>query len=221
MKAGKPAVNLSEMFIVRNAYMQKAQQYVRMHGHTNMAAGGAFHDVTNVIREFGIVPESVYPGNPFQGNKHDHTELDAALKAFLDVVVKSESKISNHWKMAVSGILDSYLGKLPEKFDFQGKSFTAKSFAEFLAIKPDDYVELTSFSHQPVYKPFVMEVPDNWAWNSVFNIGLNEMQEVADYAISNNYSVAWAADVSEKGFSFKNSLAVVPAKASERSAGRR
>jgi len=212
MKAGKPAVNLSEMFIVRNAYMQKAQQYVRMHGHTNMAAGGAFHDVTNVIREFGIVPESVYPGNPFQGNKHDHTELDAALKAFLDVVVKSESKISDHWKMAVSGILDSYLGKLPEKFDFQGKSFTAKSFAEFLAIKPDDYVELTSFSHQPVYKPFVMEVPDNWAWNSVFNIGLNEMQEVADYAISNNYSVAWAADVSEKGFSFKNSLAVVPAK---------
>jgi bleomycin hydrolase len=212
MKAGKPAVNLSEMFVVRHAYLQKAEKYVRMHGNTNMGPGGAFHDVTSVIKEYGIVPEAVYPGNPFQGYKHDHSELDAALKGFLDVLVKNENKISDRWKMAVNGILDAYLGKLPEKFDFQGKSYTAKTFAEFLAIKPDDYIELTSFTHQPMYKPFVLEVPDNWSWSMVYNIGLNEMQEVADYAIANNYSVAWGSDVSEKGFSFRNSLAVVPAK---------
>ena len=212
IKAGKPAVNLSEMFIVRHAYLQKAEHYVRMHGHTNMGPGGAFHDVTNVIREFGVVPEEVYPGNPFHGNKHDHSELDAALKAYLDAVLKNENRITDRWRGAVNGILDAYLGKLPEKFDFQGKSYSAKAFSDFLGIKPDDYIELSSFTHHPMYKPFVLEVPDNWAWNMVYNISLAEMAEVADYAVSNNYSVAWAADVSERGFSFKNSIAIVPQK---------
>lgn len=212
LKAGKPPVNLSEMYVVRMAYMQKAEKYVRMHGHTNLGPGGAFHDVTNVIREFGIVPEEVYPGNPMAGNKHDHSELDGVLKGFLDVVVKNEHRITGHWRKAVEGILDSYLGKIPASFEFQGKSYSPKSFAEFLGIKPDDYLEFTSFTHQPVYKPFVLEVPDNWAWNTVYNVGLNELAEIADYSVANNYSVAWAADVSEPGFSFKNSIALIPAK---------
>lgn len=210
MKAGKPAVNLSEMFIVRHAYLQKAVNYVRMHGNGSLGPGGAFHDVTNVIREFGIVPEEVYPGKPAFSSKHDHGELDAALKAFLDVIVKNQNKITPNWKVAVNGILDAYLGKLPEKFEFEGKNYTARSFSDFLGIRPDDYLEFTSFSHQPKYRKFVLEVPDNWAWNSVWNVSLNELQEIADYAISNNYSVAWGADVSEKGFSFRNSLAIIP-----------
>ena len=212
IKSGKPAVNLSEMFVVRHTYLQKAENYVRMHGLANMGPGGAFHDVTNVIRAYGIVPEFVYPGNPMQGNKHDHSELDAALKSFLDVIVKNENKISSNWKMAVNGILDAYLGKLPEKFDFNGKSYTAGTFADFMDIKPDDYLEFTSFTHHPLYRPFVLEVPDNWAWNQVWNVSLSEMQEIADHAIGNDFSVAWGADVSERGFSFRNSLAVVPLK---------
>jgi bleomycin hydrolase len=212
IKSGKPAVNLSEMFVVRHTYLLKAENYVRMHGLANMGPGGAFHDVTNVIRAYGIVPESVYPGNPLQGNKHDHSELDAALKGFLDVIVKNENKISSNWKMAVNGILDAYLGKLPEKFDFNGKSYTARTFADFMGFKPDDYLEFTSFTHHPLYRPFVLEVPDNWAWNQVWNVSLSEMQEIADHAISNDFSVAWGADVSERGFSFRNSLAVVPLK---------
>ncbi len=212
IKAGKPAVNFSEMFIVRHAYLQKAENFVRMHGHANLGPGGAFHDVTNVIREFGMVPESVYPGNPMQGNKHDHSELDAALKGFLDVIVKNEAKITPNWKMAVNGILDAYLGKLPEQFDFEGKTYNARSFADFMGIKPDDYMEFTSFSHHPLYRSFVLEVPDNWAWNSVWNVSLPELQEIADFAIASNYSVAWGADVSEKGFSFRNGLAVVPSR---------
>jgi bleomycin hydrolase len=183
-----------------------------MHGLANMGPGGAFHDVTNVIRAYGIVPESVYSGNPMQGNKHDHSELDAALKSFLDVIVKNENKISSNWKMAVNGILDAYLGKLPEKFDFNGKSYTARTFADFMGFKPDDYLEFTSFTHHPLYRPFVLEVPDNWAWNQVWNVSLSEMQEIADHAIGNDFSVAWGADVSERGFSFRNSLAVVPLK---------
>jgi len=212
LKSGKPAVNLSEMFIVRHTYLLKAEHYVRMHGNTNMGPGGAFHDVINVVRAYGLVPEEAYPGNPFQGNKHDHTELDAALKAYLDAVVKNENKITSHWKAAVNGILDAYLGKLPEKFDFQGKTYTPKAFADFLGVKADDYVEISSFSHHPLYKPFVLEVPDNWAWNLVYNVDLKEFTEIAEYAVANNFSVAWASDVSERGFSFKNSIAIVPQK---------
>lgn len=217
IKAGKPAVNFSEMFIVRHAYLQKAENYVRMHGHANLGPGGAFHDVTNVIREYGIVPEQVYPGNPASGNKHDHSELDAVLKGFLDAVVKNENKITGNWKMAVNGILDAYLGKLPDRFDFEGKKYSTRSFAEFMGIRPDDYLEFSSFTHHPLYRPFVLEVPDNWAWNQVWNVSLNEMQEIADNAIAGNYSVAWGADVSERGFSFRNSLAVVPQKEYESS----
>lgn len=212
LKSGKPAVNLSEMFIVRHVYLQKAERYIRMHGHTNMGPGGAFHDVTNVIRQYGIVPEDVYPGNPEVENKHDHSELDVSLKAFLDGVLKNDTKITGKWRQAVNGILDAYLGKLPEKFDFQGKSFSPKSFSEFMGINPDNYLEISSFTHHPAYKSFVLEVPDNWSWSSVYNVSLKDMAEIADYSLTNNYSVAWAADVSEKGFSFKNSLAIVPVK---------
>jgi len=218
IKAGKPAVNFSEMFIVRHAYLQKAENYVRMHGNANLGPGGAFHDVTNVIREFGIVPESVYPGNPMAGNKHDHSELDAALKGFLDVIARKDGKITANWKMAVNGILDAYLGKLPESFEFEGKKYTARSFSDYMGIRPDDYLEFSSFTHRPLYRPFVLEVPDNWAWNSVWNVSLNELQEIADNAIDANYSVAWGADVSERGFSFRNSIAIVPEKEYESAA---
>lgn len=211
MREGKPAVNLSEMFVVRHIYLKKAENYVRMHGHANFAPGGAFHDVTNAIREFGIVPESVYPGNPV-ANRHDHGELDAALKGYLDAMVRNETKISGNWRSVVNGILDTYLGKLPEKFEFLGKSYTAHSFADFMGIRPDDYVEFTSFTHHPYYKSFVLEVPDNWSWERVWNVSLPELKEIADFALSRNYSVAWGADVSEKGFSFKNGLALVPEK---------
>ena len=213
LKSGKPAINLSEMFVVRHTYLKKAENYVRMHGESNLGPGGAFHDVTNAIREFGIVPETVYPGNPVNGNKHDHSELDAALKAFLDVIIKQEGEIRPNWKVAVNGILDAYLGKAPEKFEFEGKSYTPRSFADFLGLRPDDYLEFTSFTHHPKYSSFVLEVPDNWAWNSVWNVSLSELQEIADNALASNYSIAWGADVSEPGFSFKNSLAIVPEEA--------
>jgi bleomycin hydrolase len=211
IREGKPAVNFSEMFIVRHIYLKKAENYVRMHGHANFGPGGAFHDVTNAIREFGIVPESVYPGN-LSMNRHDHSELDSALKAYLENLVKNENRISGNWRAAVHGILDAYLGKLPEKFDFNGKPYTALSFAGFMGIRPDDYLEFTSFTHHPMYKAFVLEVPDNWSWDRVWNVSLSELKEITDFALSRNYSIAWGADVSEKGFSFKNGLALVPEK---------
>ena len=74
----------------------------------------------------------------------------------------------------------------------------------------DYYVVITSFTHHPFYEHFVIEVPDNWIWARAFNVPLNEMMQIQKDAVMNGYSTGWAADVSEKGFSFRDGLAIVP-----------
>ena len=202
--------DLSEMYIVRQAYMLKARNYVRMMGKTNFGPGGEFHDVMNVIREFGMVPQAVYGT---LDAKIEHNEMDEVLKAALDAIIKlPNGKLSAHWQDAIAGILDAYLGKVPETFEVEGKKYTPKSYAKEMGINPDDYVAFTSFTHHPFDKPCVVEVPDNWAWALAYNVPLKDMETIADAAINQGYPVAWASDVSEKGFSHKNGVAVVPAK---------
>ncbi len=207
---GQGAKDLSEMYIVRQAYMLKARNYVRMMGKTNFGPGGEFHDVMSVIREFGLVPQSVYAGDP---GKIEHNEMDEVVKSMLDAIIKlPNGKLSTHWQDAIASVLDAYLGKVPETFEVDGKSYTPKSYAKSLGINPDDYVAFTSFTHHPFDKPCVLEVPDNWAWALAYNVPLADMETIADAAINKGYPVAWASDVSEKGFSHKNGVAVVPAK---------
>ena len=211
LRMGKGDYDLSEMFIVRNAYADKAINYIRFHGKTNFGSGGEFHDVINMIRKYGIVPESVYDGLKYGENKHIHGEIDEVLKAFVDALLKNEDKkLTPVWPDAFNAILDTYFGKVPDKFDYKGKSFTPKTFTSELGINPDDYIPITSFSHHPFYKKFVLELPDNWAFESVYNVPLDELWQIVVYAINNGYSVAWASDVSEKGFSWSNGLAIVP-----------
>ncbi|MGZ4056678.1 MAG: aminopeptidase C [Bacteroidia bacterium] len=209
LRMGKPKVNLSEMFVVHNAYRDKAEKYVRMHGLINFGPGGAFHDVAYVIKNYGMVPESAYNGLANGEKEINHNEMDAMLKAEVDVVVK-ENKISKGWEKTVNSTLDSYLGKIPETFDYMGKQYTPKSFADYLGLNMDNYVEITSFSHHPFYTKFALEVQDNWAWDQVYNVQINDLTDIIDNALMNGYSVAWGADVSEKGFSFKNGVAIVP-----------
>ena len=209
LRMGKPKVNLSEMFIVRNAYPDKADKYVRMHGLINFGSGGAFHDVAYVIKNYGIVPKSAYTGLVNGEKDINHDELDAILKAEVDVIVK-ENKVTPAWRKTVNATLDAYLGKVPESFDYMGKQYTPKTFAQSLGLDMNNYVELTSFTHHPFYSKFALEVQDNWAWDEVYNVQINELTDVIDNAIMNGYSVAWGADVSEKGFSFKNGVAIVP-----------
>lgn len=209
LRMGKPKVNLSEMFIVRNSYPDKADKYVRMHGTINFSSGGEFHDVAYVLEHYGIVPQEVYTGMVNGEKELYHGEMDGMLKASLDVIIK-EKKITTGWPKAVNGILEAYLGKVPENFQYQGKQYTPKSFAQSLGLDMNNYVAITSFTHHPFYTKFALEVPDNWAWKDVYNVPLNDMMEIIDNAIMNGYSIAWAADVSEKGFSFKNGVAIVP-----------
>jgi bleomycin hydrolase len=211
IRMGKGKFNLSEMFVVRNAYELKARKYLRMMGKISFGEGGEFHDVMNVVREKGIVPQEAYIGMPEGITKPEHGELSAVLTASLEAALRlRDGKLSANWEKAFNGMLDGYFGKVPEDFEYQGKKYTPKSFAQYLNINPDDYIEITSFIHHPFYEKFIMEVSDNWAWNYVNNVPLNEFQQIVDNAINSGYSVAWATDVSEPGFSFKNGLAIVP-----------
>jgi bleomycin hydrolase len=212
-RMGKGEVDLSEMFIVRNIYSKKADKYVRMHGHVNFGPGGVFHDVTNVIRENGLTPNEAYPGNPEFNGKNVHNEMDAVLAAITAAVVKNPNgRLTDEWKKAYEATLDVYLGKTPTEFEFKGKKYTPKSFASSMGINADDYIEITSFSHHPFYSQFALEIPDNWSWDAVYNVPLEDMKKIMDNAINTNFGIAWASDISEKYFSFPNGVAYVPEK---------
>lgn len=215
MRMGKSkTLNLSEMFVVRKTYDLKARNYIRMHGKTNFAEGGGFPDVLNVVRTYGIVPEDIYTGKKEPKTPHNHQLLEGTLKNILSTAAKDETqKIDFNFMMnSVNAVCDEYLGKVPDTFSSEGKTYTPISYANSLGINPDDYVILTSFTHHPFYKKFVLEIPDNWNWESVYNVPLNEFQSLMKEALEKGFSIAWGADVSEKGFLFKDGLALVPEK---------
>lgn len=214
LRAGGPAMHLSEMWIVRHSFMDKAEKYVRMHGTINFAEGGASHDVTAGIKAHGIVPFEVYPGLNYGTEKPDFHELSVVLKAYLDAVVKTGDKsgkaLSTAWKRGFDAILDEYFGPLPETFTYEGKEYTPETFAAQLPIDLDNYIDISSFTHHPFYTQFIIEVPDNWMWGTVYNVPLDEMMQIIDHALEQGYTVSWGTDVSEKGFSRTKAIGIVP-----------
>ena len=214
LRAGGPAMHLSEMWIVRHSFMDKAEKYVRMHGTINFAEGGASHDVTEGIKAHGIVPFEVYPGLNYGTEKPDFHELSVVLKAYLDAVVKTGDKsgkaLSTAWKRGFDAILDEYFGPLPETFTYEGKEYTPETFAAQLPIDLDNYIDISSFTHHPFYTQFIIEVPDNWMWGTVYNVPLDEMMQIIDHALEQGYTVSWGTDVSEKGFSRTKAIGIVP-----------
>lgn len=211
LRTGKGDHDLSEMWIARHAYLDKAEKYARMHGKAEYSQGGATHDVFNVIREHGIVPDEVYSGLQYGTDKHRHGELEAVLKGYMDGVIKNPNRsLTPVWQEGLNGILDAYLGPLPEKFTYQGKEYTPQSFAQSLGLNMDDYISITSFSHHPFYTQFAVEVPDNWNWGLSWNVPLDEFMQVINYSLENGYTVDWASDVSEPGFQYAKGFAVIP-----------
>lgn len=210
LRQGKGEYDLSEMFIVSHSYKDKADKFVRLHGKLNFAQGGSFEDVLYAWKHYGIVPESVMTGLQYGEEQHAHSEMEGAATAYVNAIIKnSNGKLSPVWKKGFDGIIDAYLGELPETFTYNGKEYTPMSFAKELGINADDYVSLTSYTHHPFYSKFAIEVEDNWRWADSYNLPLNEFMEVFDNAINNGYSIAWGSDVSEKGFT-RNGVAVVP-----------
>ena len=213
IRMGKEPIDLSAMYIVRHAYSDKATKFVRLHGSMNFAVGGAFCDVMHVIKSYGIVPMDVYKGLNYGEPNHAFGEIDDVLAGYVNAVIKnSNKKLSTAWKKGFDGILDAYLGEEPEKFEYKGKEYTPRTFAdEVVGLNMDDYVSLTSFTHHPFYSQFAIEVPDNWLWGMSYNLPIDELAQVMSNAIDNGYTFAWASDVSERGFQTSQpGVAVVP-----------
>ncbi len=206
----KDVPDISEMYVVRKCYEEKAEKYIRLHGNLNFSGGGSFYDVLWTLKYFGAVPENVYSGLNYGKDKHNHGEFDKVLKAYVEAL-KDEDGLTTAWYNGFCGILDAYLGEEPQKFTYNGKEYTPRTFAdEVVKINPDDYVSITSYTHHPFYSTFAIEIPDNWQWNVSYNVKMEEMVLIADYALKNGYTIAWGADVSEVYFSYGDGVAVVP-----------
>ena len=210
IRMGKKPVELAQIFTARNAYIEKGKMYVKMHGAVTLGEGGAFHDVMNMYKKYGTVPRSVYTGLQEGQTRNNFSEMSAMMESVLSSVIKNK-KLSDNWEKAYTAVIDTYLGEAPTEFTYEGKKYTPKSFAdEVVGINPDDYVELSSFQEYPWYSKFTLLVPDNWAFDQVYNVKMDELVEVVDNALKNGYTVAWGGDVSERGFSWRNGVAYVP-----------
>ena len=202
--------DLSEMFVVGKSYHDRAVKYVRLDGHLNFAAGSSFGDVFHVIKDYGIVPQEAMPGFNYGTDKPEHNELDAVLKGYVSAVAKRPNRnLTTAWLKGFDGIVEAYFGEYPASFDVNGNSYTPESYRDHLGIDTDEYINITSFTHHPFYEPFVIEVCDNWRWDSAYNLPMDEMMQVMYNAIENGYTIAWGSDVSEKGFN-RDGLAVMP-----------
>lgn len=209
IRMGKGSYDLSEMFVVNHSYKDKARKYVRLHGKLNYAQGGSFYDVLYVLKEYGAVPRSQMLGLNYGTTRNQHSELEKVSKGFLDALVQNPNgSLSTAWQAAFDGIIDSYLGKTPEKFVYNGKEYTPKSYAQELGLNADDYVSLTSFTHHPFYSKFALEIEDNWRWSESYNLPIDELMQVMEHAINEGFTFAWGSDVSEVGFT-RDGLAVL------------
>lgn len=214
IRMGKKPVEISQVFTARNAYVEKGKNYVRMHGAISLGDGGALHDVINMYKKYGAVPQSVYTGLNYGTENNKFAEMAAMAEGVLAAAVKNPNgELSPNWVKAYTAVLDSYLGDVPKEFTYNGKKYTPQTFAkDVVGINPDEYVEISSLMEHPYYSKFVLMVPDNWSLDQVYNVKMNEMTDIIDNALKKGYSVAWAGDVSEKGFSWKNGVAYVPSK---------
>ena len=212
-------LDFSEMFVVGKSYRDRAVKFVRLDGHLNFGAGSSFGDVLHVIKDYGIVPQDAMPGMNYGTEMPEQAELDAALKGYVEAIAKNPNKkLTTAWLNGFDGIVGAYLGEYPSTFTVDGKEYTPESYRDYLGINFDDYVNISSFTHHPFYSQFVIEVPDNWRWDTAYNLPMDEMMEVMYNAIEKGYTVAWGSDVSEKGFN-RSGLATMPVEKKKAAAG--
>lgn len=213
MRKGGPELDISEMYLVRNAYIDKAKKFMRMNGQINFAQGGSWADVLDMTRLYGAMPEEAYTGLNYGEEKHSHYEMAEALEAYLRAVLSrgtKNKKLSTAWLPGFVGILDAYLGKVPETFTYNGKTYTPTQWAAEMGLEPENFINVTSYTHHPFYESFALEIPDNWAWSKSMNVPMDEMQRIVDYALDKGWTVMWAADVSEGGFKWNKGYALLP-----------
>ena len=216
IRMGKSPVEISQIYTARNTYVEKAKNFVRLHGKQAQGDGGQLHDVLTIFRKYGAVPYEVYTGLPEGQTRNNFSEMSPILQSITESVADSKKPTKN-WLKAFTGAMDSYLGEVPESFQYKGKTYTPRTFADqVIGINPDDYVGISSFEEHAYYKPFVLLIPDNWSFESFYNVKINDLTDIIDHALEKGFTVAWATDVSEKSFSWKNGVAFVPEKPIEK-----
>ena len=212
IRIGRQPIELSQIFSARNAYVEKGKNYVRMHGAVTLGDGGSLHDVTNMLKKYGAVPQEIYTGLNYGTSKNKFGEMGALTEGLLVAAVKNPNgELTPNWIKAYEAVIDSYLGQVPQNFNYKGKNYTPQTFAkDVVGLNPDEYVEISSYSNAPYYTKTMLMVPDNWSFDMVYNVRLNDMTDIIDNALKNGFTVAWATDVSEKSFSWKNGVAYIP-----------
>ena len=218
LKATGKTYDLCESFVANKTYMERATQVVRYHGDCQFSQGGSAEDVLQTLKTWGICPEDAmpFPGSLYGDSLNNFNEFFSLLEPYVAAISKSSAKkISGQWKVGLQGILDAYLGQCPEKFMYEGKEYTPKTFCQSLGLNLDDYVSITSYTHHPFYTGFAVEVQDNWRFPLSYNLPMDEMMQVIDNAIDKGYTVAWGGDVSEDGFTRKGLAYAIDGKATQ------
>ena len=205
-------VDFSRMFVVSKTMIDRATYCVRLYNEPKFAPGGSAYDVIYCMEHYGLVPQEAMPGIRYGWTANDtlpvHSELDKVAAGYLKGL-SGLKRISPVWREGLQAIYDTYLGKCPESFEYEGKTYTPQSWVKSLGLNADDYVSITSYTHHPFYERFALEVPDNWRMDQMYNVPLDEMMRIIDNALANGYTLAWGADVSEIGFTRKG-IGVVP-----------
>lgn len=212
IRKGYPELDLSEMYFVRQMYIQRAIDFVRYKGCLHFGNGGHVHDVFNELEKYGFIPQEKYLGNEYDPGFMDLAELDSLAHDYLLDVVDNKTK---DWIVGYKELIEKYLGKVPKKFTYNEKEYTPIEFFKSFDLNPDDYVELTSFNHHPFYEPFVLELPDNWSHNCYFNVPLNEFIEIMNYSLQEGYTFVWNGDVLNEGFFYFDNICIAPNEKSE------
>lgn len=212
MKMGRGNFDLSEMFVARYSMLRKIRRHLQLKGQNFFTPGGQFHDVMWVIKKYGIVPESAYPGKGREENNHNHSELDTVLSRYVkDMLSKGIIKMNAAQEHFIDSVLDYYLGPVPTKFIYKEKIYTPKNFLEqVLQFNPDDYIEITSYTHHPFYKSFVLEDKYNWTGDAYYNVTMADFSRITDSALKNGYTVGWDGDAEDPYFDFQEGLAYMP-----------
>jgi bleomycin hydrolase len=211
MRLGRSATDVSEIYIVRCIYRDKAMNYIRRQGKTNFSQGGLAHDAFNAARKYGLMPQDAYPGK--QGYAYDHSKIEVEIKALCDSLLASgkSGRLATDWVQVIDTRLDAHFGLIPGTFTYEGTPHNTETYRNLLGVRPEDYVTLTSFTHHPMYTGFVLEIPDNWSNGIHYNVPLNDLMRALNFALQSGYSATWDADVSNKGFAAKHGVAIVPA----------
>lgn len=215
IRKGAENVDLSEMFVVHNIYRDKAHNYFLRQGKANFSQGALAHDLIRSASLYGVVPEQVYNGKTDENEPYNHSEVEKGIKGYLDGVLSARKIDSEKWQSGVDALLNIYLGDAPKAFNIEDMRLTPKTYAQMLKLDMNDYVSLTSFTHQPYYESFILSIPDNYSNGAFVNLPLDEMLNAVEFALMEGYTVVWDGDVSEKGFNANKGLAVLPVEFSE------